>query len=788
MRNWQLGTKDPYNLLLTSDFRLCGIHDKVDNTWEIQLEGSERGGLSLYSTLSLRTLSTRIFPIFQNGQQTADKSSEFIHPPVIKKFFSNYVHIAYTPFEGLDLQTHIWMPDNQTVLSKTIVINNAAAAFEGSVNWVMTLNPLQTGLVAKLEEKEHEYFLTGQAQNTFVAFLLSNGAKPGTLSYPSLVLPLQILPGGQSVHQWAFTCNEDHESLVQQSKSLIQADYEALAARMAVFQQRDEIQIQTTSTDWNAAFAFCQKNALQLILPDINADQPAVFLRSRNAEQQYLVYLHDLPPIEKISLLDLWYLLGIIPGAFSSIKVLLERYLRHVASPQETLSSQPYPILAEIVWKIYEKTDDRAWLTQVYPILIKSLQFWFTELQDQDQDGVPEWQHALQSQFEQLPIHNYWHLAGIGTNTQWIESPFLAGLLLHELDRTHQIGECIGATETTAWIESQQKTLTAYLNDSFHPRKKIFKYRDSITHASPNGYKLCETDQSGFYKLNKNLRTAQRLNIKIVNQKESTRKTRIFLHGKTNAGNTVEEISTRQFMWNDRFGVATSKLAFTKINSIEVESLSLGDQVILSVSDYAVEDITSLFPIWNAAISPQRVKHSVDRWLVPALMQPFGLPLVPVNKQPQESDLFNSVDLTLNRFILEGLIRHGQLKLATELYTNLMNAVLKNLKLFKRFYKNYDASDGYGSGDYNIVNGLLPIETYLNLIGIGFWSESKIEFIHYNPFHEPVRIQYRGTTLVCDQNQFEIIFPGGDRFQITGMLPQRFFLTTPSTIIDKEPI
>ncbi len=171
----------------------------------------------------------------------------------------------------------------------------------------------------------------------------------------------------------------------------------------------------------------------------------------------------------------------------------------------------------------------------------------------------------------------------------------------------------------------------------------------------------------------------------------------------------------------------------------------------------------------------------MDRWLIPELMQPYGLPLMPVNKQPQESDRFNSVDLFLNRFILEGLIKHGQVVLASELYTNLMNAVVKNLKLFKRFYKTYDASDGYGSGDYNIVNGLLPVETFLRLIGIGFWSESKIEFTHYNPWNEPIRLQHRATTIVCDQDNFEITFPGGDSFQIKGDLPQRFFLTTPTS-------
>ncbi|MAT43409.1 MAG: hypothetical protein CL609_13815 [Anaerolineaceae bacterium] len=780
MHNWHLGTKDPYSLLLTSDFRVHGTHGKYDNTWELQLEGGERGGISIYSTLALRTLSTRLFPIFYKENQIIDKSSDFNNPPVLKKFFSNYALIEYAPFEGLDIQTHIWLPDNQTLLSKSIIKNNAGSAFEGKVNWVMSLTPLETGMAAHLEENNHEFFLLGQAQNAYVAFLLNNGAKPGALSYPSLSLPLQILPEGLSTHQWAFTCHEDKEDLLSKCKSLIQSDFEALTARMGVFQQRDEIIIQSNHVEWDAAFAFSQKNALQFFMPDITEDLPVAILKSRNPEQQNLVYLHELPPIEKLSILDVWYLAGVLPGSFSSIKVIVDRYLRFINATEETVTIQPYPILAEMLWKIYEKTEDLAWLKQAYLTSIKSLNFWFTENQDQDQDDIPEWSHALQSQFEQIPIHNYWHPDGIGTNSRWIESPFLASLILNELNRTNQMAEILEITDTKEWIEAKQKKIKTYINDSFHNRKKIFKYRDSITHASPSGYKIFETGQSGIYKINKNLRSDFRLNVKIFFEKETTRKIRIFIHGKTKEGNTVEEISTRQIMWSDQFGVATSKQVYTKINSIEVEALSLSEKVIISVSDYAEEDITSIFPIWNNDISSQRVNHITNRWLIPELLQPFGLPLIPVDKQPKGSDLFNNVDLYLNRFILEGLIKHGQLELASQLYTNLMNAVVKNLKLFKRFYKSYDASDGYGSGDYNIVNGLLPVETFLRLIGIGFWSESKIEFTHYNPFDEPIRVQHRAITILCDRDHFKITFPGGDFFQIKGNLPQRFYLTTPT--------
>lgn len=785
MREWKLESNAPTNLLLTSDFRIQGAYSKYDNTWELQLEGSDRGGISLYSTLSLRSLSTRIFPVFTSNSLTKIKVSEFNNTPQIRKFSTNFVEFSYSPFEGLDLTTQIWLPDHQTVLSKTNITNNADQPFEGGIHWVMQLTPLQTGITTRVDEENRDFFLSAQSQNSWATFWLSQGAKPGAFSYPSLMLPVQLFPGVSTTHEWVFTCDENPENRFELCKSK-PTNAEAFIARMEVLQQRDEIQIFSGNEDWDAVFAFSQKNALQLLLPDVEAGQPAILVKNRNPEQQNIVDYKDFPPIDTLPIFQLWYFLGVVPGAFQTFYQLINRYLNYCQPAEKKINQLPFPMLAEIVFTLYEKTNDHHLLVKAFPILIRFLEQWFTDLHDQDQDGIPEWSHAYQSQVEILPIHNRWHPAGNGIDTRWIESPYLAGLLQHELAITIKIAEILNTSDSVDWLSLKYEVLTKFIHESFHPRKKIYRYRDSITHNSPQGYILYEGLGSGNFKINKILRSEQRLTIKIFNNPDTTRKTVIYIHGKTKQGTTVEEISAKQIGWSDRVGMAASHFVYTKVDSIELANVSADERIEVTTADFTQEDITSIFPLWANNITPQRVKHLIDRWLIPELLQPFGLPYIPVKTQPEESDQFNSVDLIQNRFIIEGLIKHQQLDLALALFENIMQAVIKNLKMFKKFYKFYDASDGYGSGDYNIVNGLIPIETFLKLIGIGFWTHEKIEFTHYNPFPNPIKIQYRATTILCEKDQFRVIFPGGNQFEVNGKLPVRFSIK-PELNSRKEP-
>jgi hypothetical protein len=68
---------DPFSLILTPDYQNQTSNATHDIVWEVQLDGGESGGLSIYSTLALSASSLRIIPIFSTTSETRIKLIQF---------------------------------------------------------------------------------------------------------------------------------------------------------------------------------------------------------------------------------------------------------------------------------------------------------------------------------------------------------------------------------------------------------------------------------------------------------------------------------------------------------------------------------------------------------------------------------------------------------------------------------------------------------------------------------------------------------------------------------------
>ena len=348
----------------------------------------------------------------------------------------------------------------------------------------------------------------------------------------------------------------------------------------------------------------------------------------------------------------------------------------------------------------------------------------------------------------------------------------MASLLIKELKSCIQISEIIGNDSQTHWLESKLTNLSKSLQATWSRKKKQFLYRDSVLHTSYAGINLFKDNVSGIIKINKKLRTNQRLVFHFTSPHENTRNIQIFIHGKTPEGETVEEISARQIRWNGKTGFVTSSFAFTSIMEIEIHNISKDETLELKTADFTATDITSLLPLWAEESSPKRTKSLVD-WINDEFLQPYGLPLVPYKLQPEKIDLYNVVDLPVNALVTMGLIECGFRDEAMTLWSNNINAITKNLKLFRKFMKYYDASDGYGSGDYNIINGMAPLRVFIRLAGIKKWNPKEIIIDSTSQFEETVNIRYRGITVHCSQHGHQIISPGSKIIETIGNGPHK---------------
>lgn len=778
MQNWQLTPQDPFSLILAADYRTSHNNSEEDNVWELQYDSGEFGGISLYTTLSLRTLSLRIFPVFSNALENRIRISQFNNPPIIHKFFPNYVLIKVSPFEGITANIEYWVQSTTTVVSRMVTNNTSSSQFEGKVSWAMILNPLSGGEISRHVEWGKNHVLAGSSDNLHIGLLLNGAPQPVFLPFPALELPLSLYPGALQEHKWVMSTAPSRQETFFTCDQWVREDIQKSLARLEVLQQRDCFLIESGDPDWDAAFAFSQNSALQIVMPSDQLDESNKIISARQPENNnnWLDIGTSKIPESPFSPKELWYLRQCLPGNPGLARSILGNFLENQENdgfiptqlhPGKTaLPLLAYPMLCTLASDVLSGNSESWEFNELFNKLFLYLKQWFLPGQDKDQDGYPEWTHAVHSLRSNLPIHDQWHLSGTGIETKWIESPMLAALLINEINSLLTMAPVLGIVgEPLTWLINKKDNLTEALQSTWEKRKNYYQYRDSISHQNVPGKKVITVKKTGVHHLQKKIDPPQRINLKFLSQKESTQHIRIFIHGNTSEGETVEEISSRQIHWSELTGFATSNQLFSSLISIEVEMMPPGNQVTLYTADFSSCDITSFLPIWAGFADKTKTKKMTEKWLEKEFLQPFGLPLVPISRQPK-GEVYNQVDIIINTMIISGLLDQGFQHSAQFIFENLMRGIVKNLKMFHRFHELYDASDGYGIGDYNIINGLAPVKLFLKLCGIENWSSSEIQFGKKSIFNQQIRIQYQGTNVICTPKGNILILPGGNRIEV----------------------
>ena len=147
--------------------------------------------------------------------------------------------------------------------------------------------------------------------------------------------------------------------------------------------------------------------------------------------------------------------------------------------------------------------------------------------------------------------------------------------------------------------------------------------------------------------------------------------------------------------------------------------------------------------------------------------KPFGIPACGSFPDPEADSVCMSVHLSWNQLIGEGLLAYGFRVEAARLTTNLMNAVIQNLKHNRAFYQRYHAVTGAGLGERNALTGLAPLGLFLQTLGVTILSATRVRLEGKNPFPWQVTITYRGLTIQRGADSTEVTFANGKSVTVT---------------------
>jgi hypothetical protein len=617
---------------------------------------------------------------------------------------------------------------------------------------------------------------------------MTGGPKHGPGPYPSLLLDLELGPGATRTLAFAEAALDTIPEAFELARKTAARTWEAERTRIEMLQSSEELDIQTGDPDWDAALSFSQKAAHALFFPgDAHLPNPS-FVQARHIDHGFSRKGDgtDYPPSwNGQSPIETYYIASILQGAPQVTKNLILNFLSTQNEDGEVdgkpgIAAQrgkllAAPLLASLTWKYYQSTHDEDFLAEVFPKLVSFFWSWFSSAHDRNRDGVPEWDHLLQTGFDDNPIFDVWHPWSQGLDISLVHSPSLEAMLYREAQSLTKIAAKLGKpVEETGVIYAQAEKIRESIDASWNPNQSFYSYRDRETGLVSSGKVLAKKKGDGNMRPKFESEEAVRLLIEIKTKNPAARRPEVEISEYfTRTKGEIETILGHQFQWRTGGLVATSQRIYNRIGRVNVTGLDEKDTVNVRTIDTTGEDITLALPMWAQIPDKQKAHALIGRNIMTAdrFDRPFGLPSLPTSPDPEADPVSMSVHFPWNQLIGEGLLAHGFRAEATRLTAHMMNAVIQNLKQNHSFYQRYHAETGAGIGERNALQGLAPVGLFMQTLGVTILSSTRVRLEGKNLYPWPVTIKYKGLTIVRTLEQTTVTFINGESVLVRDEAP-----------------
>jgi len=688
--------------------------------------------------------------------------------------------LNYSPFSSIEIHTDYWAADPQVLAGRLFITNHATEPRHLRLEMCSQLVPLDGQSMSPLK-MQLVNVLAGQTGNLAPVLFLTGGPEPGPGPYTGLTLDIDLVPGATRQFTWALASLAEPQESFDLARRTAARPWAAERTRIDMMQTRDVVEIQTSDPEWDAALAFGQKVALGLFQKSGNLPNPS-FVMARQPDHGYSRkgdgsdYQHlwnGQPPLET------YYLSTLLPGATELMQGVLKNFLS-IQTDNGEIDCKPglggqrgkflaAPLLASLAWQVYEQTDDKDFLAAVFPALLKFFWAWFSPAHDRDGNGLPEWDHAIQTGYEDNPLFNGWYEWAQGVAINSVQTPTLAAMLYREAACLGQMAEVLNRAQELTLIHKQAEILHHGVQACWDDARSSYAYVDRDTHLSLPARVVSQRQVAPKFSAKKDFKEPVRLLVRIQMDSQTTTRPQVTLRGRFKGKFQNETLDRADFRWNPGGAVATTQKIFTQINEIQVEGLSRKDRILVQTVDLSVQDHTLLIPLWAGLPDEHQSRMIVNHSILDAsrFNRPYGLPACPSVAAAAAEQVCLNVHLPWNQLIGEGLLAYGFREQAARLVVRIMSAVIQNLKDNRAFYQYYHSESGLGIGERNALSGLAPVGLFLKTLGVEVISDKKVRVEGINPFPWPVTIKYKALTIKRGFEQTEITFPTGQTITVT---------------------
>jgi len=789
MRSINLKPGDPLVLTLAADARLGSTNYVDDHIWELNLGGGEPPSLAIQTTFGMRARSFRIFPrfIFQDTVHT--DPTTFTEPIQIKYLAPNFLRAGCVPFPGINVEIEYWVPDSHTLAGRSKVVNTRNEALSLTLDWAALLTPDPNGQRMAPVDIGLAHLLAGKTNGLAPVLYIPGVVQLGAGPYTSLATRFELMPHEPSAVLWVESALPSPEASFAQAQSITSLNWDAETARIEL-QNTGQLDIQTGNPDWDTAFSLAQSTARGLVInPTSGCPHPST-VSNHLPDQGYSLrgdgsdYTHLW---DGQTLFDLYYIFDLLmPGEPDLVRGFCENFLasqsedgsipRKVGLAGQRGKQTAPPILANLVWRYAQLTEDTEFLRQAFPRLLAHVQSWFSSIHDRDGDGIPEWDHPVQTGYDDHPVFAHWHPWSQGWDISTVESPDLCAYLHSDIQALIQIAGLVNQPDAIPALQSLSDRLVTAVEASWDDATSTYRAWDRESHQSTSLKMVAERVGPGIIPLNTPFDPPVRLLIRIHSKDETTRPAQAFIHGTgQSGGHRVERMSTERFRWVLGDGRCTSERIFTHVEHVDIQGVLDSDQVTLETAYLNCREQSTLLPLWAGIPSSERAKALIKNTITKKQLfwGKFGLRAC-AEKPAEEAaaNYYQRVHPLWNSLVGEGLLRYGRRLRAAELVTHMMEAIVANLKHKHSFFSSYLASDGQGLGERNSLLGLAPLGLFLQAAGVQIVNPCRVNITAPNPFPWPITVKYKGLTVIQHKKKAMIIFPDGQSITVRNDKPQ----------------
>lgn len=787
MRTWNLKPGDPLSLIIAADPRVSVTDYTNDHIWELTVRGGKSQGLALTTTYGLRCRSMQMFPRFSENNQVVSEPSAYHQAPILTKFYPNYLQLNFSPFKDIDVVAEYWVPDSDAVAGRIQITNSSAEKREIKIDWLCQLTPKE-GQPMALTNQEAATLLAGSTDGLFPVVFLTGGPQPGRGSFPSLQLMMDLVRGERKEFVWSHAAKSDIESSFKRARAIAMRNWDAEISRLDML-NTSMPEIYTGNPDWDAAIALSQKQAINYLIGPTPHLPHTSFVYTRLPDDGYSLkgdgsdYDHLWNGQTPLSSYYLSW--SFLPGIPEVVEGMIRNFI-HIQEYDGFIDLKPglagqrsrilaSPFLASLTWRLYECLGDESLIKDLFPSLFKFFHQWFLEERDRDEDGIPEWDNLLQTEMEEHPFYSTVPDNSLGVNISTSESPALCAILHREASSLLNMADLLEQPDLLNVLNEKLRFLETQISTFWVPDIQTYSERDRDTHLSARTKRLFTNNGSGTIAISDQLEYPIRLLIRIHAGGEKTINPDIYMHGSSLSGKSrVEHITGKDFRWYLGNGTFTGERIYKSIDRVDIEGLKEEDCLEIYSIGYEYSYISNFLPLWANIPQTDQINRLIERTLQDPnkFWMPFGIPYCTPSNDYVSTEICQHINLMFVALIIEGINHHGYKLIAVDLFSKIMDAVIKNLKTDGSFRQFYDASTGDGVGERNILNGIVPVGLLLEILGVRILSPWKIEIRDENPFPWPVTIKFKGLTVMKQREKTTLIFPDGQIQEINDTNPQ----------------